>query len=126
MAPPDLFSHMEAAPALRHVLPSVHRVVDTTTEEPALPVVDEEGRSLHAILRRDAVMADLAKRGGALVWETSPAIGVVRADDGRCIVVRGGRNGRCVLVDHACACAMVAQLCVSGCVTTACNVFYDE
>lgn len=126
MAPADLFSHMETAPTLRRVMPAVHRVVDTLVDDPPRPAVDDEGRTLHAIARRDAVLVDMEGRGaGALVWESSPAIGVVFATGGRCIVVRGGHRGRCVTVDRARAADMVARVCGDGQDAVACNVFYD-
>ena len=124
-APPSLRAHLEAAPALRAALPSVHRVVDTLNDGGVIPArLDAQGRSVHALSQRDAVMADMLEHGAILVWETTPAMGMVKAGDGRCYLLRANGRGACTLMRWQDALRVVSDAAPPG-IAVPCNVFRE-
>lgn len=126
-APPELHAHLEAAPALRAALPRVHRVVDTLSDGggPIPPVTDEQGRTVHTLARRDSVMSDMLERGAILVWETTPAIGMVDAGGGYCFLLRANGRGACTLMRGQDALRVIADTAPAG-YAVPCNVFQDD
>lgn len=122
-APVNLSEHFDIAPELRDALPSHHRLVDVLPEGASTPqpAVDTKGRSVHAVVRNEHVIHKLCHEGTALVWGTTPAIGMVNLHD-TTIVIRPGSRGTCESVTQSQMLAIVQEI-TSGSKTTPCNMF---
>lgn len=123
-APMHLSEHLAVATDLKDALPSTHRLFDVLPEGAAIPMptVDQRGRSVHAIVQCDHVMNELFNTGAALVWGTTPAIGMVSHENDEYTVIRPGSRGTCESVTRDDALA-IARTIVAGAQTVQCNVF---
>ena len=104
--PRHLADHISAAPSLLASLPP-HTLLDALPDRFPVPepVCDDDGRRLHALVQRGALVRDVfSGRCAALVWATTPVIGMVHTSAGvvglstrRCGALHTEEEALCIL-----------------------------